>query len=222
MPNPKDCVKFREYQLKQKLYMLLLFALNCKSRNYFCSIETKQKRSATLRHVCNTKEHRDLLSSIAKENNYGKWMKGRICTGVSESNTRRFKNKTYIEIYGGNAIIEAQKRKVGNLKHWEGKPRKFDDYPYQGGEAKYYYWRKSVFERDKYTCRLCGTVGAFLNAHHIKPWVSFPELRYELFNGMTLCAYPCHRIIHKQIKLTQLFLEQLRTHNDDQGGTITK
>lgn len=52
-------------------------------------------------------------------------------------------------------------------------------------------WRKSVFERDDYTCQICLKKGSYLEADHIKPWAFFPELRYELSNGRTLCR-PCH------------------------------
>lgn len=64
---------------------------------------------------------------------------------------------------------------------------------------KYKRWRKAVFERDNYTCVWCGArnqqgVGKTiaLNADHIKRFADYPELRYELNNGRTLCV-PCHR-----------------------------
>lgn len=52
-------------------------------------------------------------------------------------------------------------------------------------------WRKAVFERDNYTCWICGMRGSYLEADHIKPFAYFPELRFELSNGRTLCR-PCH------------------------------
>lgn len=52
-------------------------------------------------------------------------------------------------------------------------------------------WRNSVFKRDDYTCQCCGVRGGYLEADHIKPWVAFPELRYEVSNGRTLCK-TCH------------------------------
>ena len=58
------------------------------------------------------------------------------------------------------------------------------------------FWRKSVFERDKYTCKKCETKGGSLNAHHIKHFATHPELRTVLSNGITLCVN-CHREIHK-------------------------
>jgi 5-methylcytosine-specific restriction endonuclease McrA len=53
-------------------------------------------------------------------------------------------------------------------------------------------WRKAVFERDGYTCRHCDKVGGKLNAHHIKSYRNFPELREVLENGLTLCV-ECHK-----------------------------
>lgn len=57
--------------------------------------------------------------------------------------------------------------------------------------ARYVAWRKSVYQRDHYTCQQCGQVGGKLNAHHIKGWADFPDLRYERSNGVTLCK-ACH------------------------------
>ena len=78
---------------------------------------------------------------------------------------------------------------------------------WQGGKSKlnktqrqlemntwqYKQWRRAVFKRDNYTCVLCGKKGnGDLNADHIKRWVDFPELRYDINNGRTLCVL-CHR-----------------------------
>lgn len=57
---------------------------------------------------------------------------------------------------------------------------------------KYQQWRKSVFERDNYTCQICNRRGIILNADHIKPFSLFEELRFVLSNGRTLCV-DCHK-----------------------------
>ena len=64
-------------------------------------------------------------------------------------------------------------------------------------------WLIAVFERDDYTCVLCNERGGRLNADHIKPFSTHPELRLDIDNGRTLCV-PCHRKTdtwgHKAIK----------------------
>lgn len=57
---------------------------------------------------------------------------------------------------------------------------------------EYKLWRKTVFERDSYTCVWCGQVGGSLNADHIKPFSLYPELRLDIDNGRTLCI-ECHK-----------------------------
>jgi len=57
---------------------------------------------------------------------------------------------------------------------------------------EYKVWRTSVFRRDNFTCLLCGTKKRPFHADHIKPFAYFPELRFVLENGRTLCV-PCHK-----------------------------
>lgn len=57
-------------------------------------------------------------------------------------------------------------------------------------------WRLSVFKRDDWKCQKCGSRSCKNNyvrieAHHIKPFATFPEIRFEITNGMTLCK-SCH------------------------------
>lgn len=67
------------------------------------------------------------------------------------------------------------------------------------GQDEYKQWRKSVFERDNWTCRACGEKGLYLEAHHIKPWKLFPEVRFDLVNGLSLCLR-CHKDVHRNNK----------------------
>lgn len=57
---------------------------------------------------------------------------------------------------------------------------------------KYKNWRESVFKRDNYTCQFCGKCGGKIQADHIAPFATYPELRFSLDNGRTLCI-DCHK-----------------------------
>jgi len=73
----------------------------------------------------------------------------------------------------------------------------------QGIEFKL--WREAVFKRDNWTCQECGVRGGTtqLHPHHIKSFAEYPELRFAIDNGLTLCAV-CHQIEHGQIKLSEV------------------
>jgi hypothetical protein len=54
-------------------------------------------------------------------------------------------------------------------------------------------WREQVFKRDNFICQKCLRKGLSLEAHHIKSWAQYPDLRYDLNNGQTLCK-ECHKL----------------------------
>lgn len=58
--------------------------------------------------------------------------------------------------------------------------------------VEYKKWRDLVFRRDDYTCQKCGKRGGDLEADHDLPFSLFPDLRFEVLNGQTLCK-KCHR-----------------------------
>ncbi len=58
-------------------------------------------------------------------------------------------------------------------------------------KRKYRKWRKRVLTRDGFSCVSCGAKDVTFHADHIKKWAVYPELRYKLSNGQTLCE-PCH------------------------------
>ena len=60
---------------------------------------------------------------------------------------------------------------------------------------EYKQWRKAVYERDNYTCQICG--GTNLNAHHLEGYANNKELRISLDNGITLCK-KCHKDFHNK------------------------
>lgn len=79
--------------------------------------------------------------------------------------------------------------------------RVFDD-------PKYKQWRLAVFKRDGFKCQMpkCSGVCKKLNAHHIKKWAQYPELRFVVGNGITLCEI-CHEAIYgKEENYESVFL----------------
>lgn len=59
--------------------------------------------------------------------------------------------------------------------------------------AKYKRWRNIIFKRDDWTCQICKKRGGDIEADHIKSFSKFPELRFHLSNGRTLCR-ECHKL----------------------------
>ena len=55
-------------------------------------------------------------------------------------------------------------------------------------------WQDEVKKRDGYRCVECGRT-EHLQAHHIKPAHLYPEFKYDVDNGITLCP-ACHQYYH--------------------------
>lgn len=69
-------------------------------------------------------------------------------------------------------------------------------------------WRKSVFERDNFTCQKYGIKGSKLCAHHINNFKDFPELRFAIDNGITL-SEKAHQEFHKKYGFKNNTKEQI-------------
>lgn len=75
-------------------------------------------------------------------------------------------------------------------------------------------WRKEVKNRDGWKCKIvdikcCGK----LVSHHILPWLEFPELRYKVNNGITLCQLHHPRKKEDVAKLSPYFQELVASLN---------
>lgn len=101
------------------------------------------------------------------------------------SNPQGFQKGTQVSL--GRKWTEKQKRARGLLWANEKNPK------YKSGYSSHYF-KERILNRDNYTCQKCGNNDKrVLEVDHIKNKVLYPELKYDSFNCMTLCAN-CHRI----------------------------
>lgn len=155
-----------------------------------------------------------------------KILKGRVSAFKGKKHSLESRQKMCVAQTGnsnrlGKPHTEEAKRKMRAVQRLLS-PRGSASHSWRGGTAakrkqeqegfRYRDWRKAVFSRDRYTCQHCGdSRGGNLQAHHIKPWSKYPELRFEISNGLTLCQ-SCHEKIHLKPIPTKTNLRRRRKH----------
>jgi len=153
---------------------------------------TKRKISEALKGKDNHqlgRHHSEETKQKLREANLGK--------KVSEETRRKLSlaNKGK-KLRLGSTITEEHKKKIGLASkgkkncNWKGGITPINEKIRKS--PKYNNWRTEVFEKDNYTCQKCGQIGGNLRAHHIKSFSNYPELRFEVSNGLTLCE-DCHK-----------------------------
>jgi 5-methylcytosine-specific restriction endonuclease McrA len=104
--------------------------------------------------------------------------------------TTKGNNKKYCNIECRNNDYKRILKKEQNPA-WKGGKTK--ESKLRKTNKQYKEWRSKVFERDNYTCQKCGKQTRTLEAHHIKEQSKYPELIYNIDNGITLC-HECHKL----------------------------
>lgn len=143
------------------------------------SDETKKKISESLKKIVRKPEqYKKMAKSISGENHW-KWKGGRALCKICGKKMRTVRGIKCME-----CRIKDSKRPLFK-KIRESK--------------EYKLWRTAVFERDNFTCVWCGIRNEkglgktiIIQADHIKPFAYFPELRFAIDNGRTLCK-ECHK-----------------------------
>lgn len=161
-----------------------------------------EKRKETLRKMSEINRGRVVSEQSRKKMSESK--KGKKCYIYGKKQSQESNIKRSIALRGKPKTPEHIEKVA--LRH-RGKPRtqfsKEKHWNWQGGKTpinhlirnsiEYKLWRKAVFERDNYTCVWCrSNKSGTLNADHIKPFAYYPELRFAIDNGRTLCV-ECHR-----------------------------
>lgn len=75
---------------------------------------------------------------------------------------------------------------------------------------KIYRWARDVKRRDYMKCKIGNQdCKGQLEAHHILGWKNYPELRYNIDNGITLCQFHHPRKREEEKRLSMFFQELL-------------
>ena len=74
-------------------------------------------------------------------------------------------------------------------------------------------WSDLVRGAHERTCELCGDSGK-TNAHHLLPKEKYHLFKYNLRNGICLCAFKCHKMIAHKNPI--FFLSWLEKNKPDQ------
>ena len=112
------------------------------------------------------------------------------------------------------AIEKIRESKQGE-KHWHWykdrtKLKKQDD----RRSSAVHEWRKSVYGRDKFKCKFSNEdCEGRIEAHHILNWEDFPELRYNIDNGITLCHFHHPRGREKEKRVESILINLILTEN---------
>ncbi|KKN35209.1 hypothetical protein LCGC14_0785810 [marine sediment metagenome] len=93
----------------------------------------------------------------------------------------------YLDVYDDGELY---------VTDWQKKPQVLTE---SRASAAYHCWRGNVIQRDEGFCQACGATQGEFHAHHILPWAGFPESRYDVANGITLCAQ-CHKDVHREMR----------------------
>lgn len=131
-------------------------------------------------------EHKENLRKIHK----GKSLSQETKQKISKANKGKKKPVRSKEHCDKLSLMQLNKVKEGKHNFYKGGITKGNKFIRTSREYKL--WRKAVFERDRWTCIFCGYRGSNIQADHIKRFSDYPELRFSIDNGRTLC-YNCHK-----------------------------
>ena len=86
------------------------------------------------------------------------------------------------------------------------KLQKYGDNNKDRRSSMYNNWRNQVWLRDSRKCKIANPdCNGRIEVHHILGWTDYPELRYEINNGITLCHFHHPRMWEEEKRLISNF-----------------
>lgn len=134
----------------------------------------------------------------------GNWRKENF-TGQNNPNYRGGKMKACQHCGKEFWVIPAMEHKkfcskkcadIGGLRYYgSDNPNYREDARRKNRSGSHHKWRNAVLSRDKETCQRCGATKVELHAHHLLSYKDYPDRRFDVGNGITLC-FECHWAVH--------------------------
>lgn len=165
--------------------------------------ETKLKISESLKGKKKTLEHSINISLGKKGMVFSKEHKNKISKSLTGRNISE-QAKTKIKNDMLNRAKYIFHPKGENSSNWKGGITPLNKRLRTSSMWKI--WREAIFLRDNFTCQnidcsYChNKIGVMLHPHHIKAFAKYPELRFDINNGVTYCK-EFHMVLHKISKL---------------------
>lgn len=164
------------------------------------SEETKRKMSEVKKGKKFSEEHKRKLSEAQKGRSLSEETKRKMSEAKRGRSLSEETKKKISESNKGKRMGESHPRWVnGNYKKQD-----------ERNDSAYQDWVRKCLIRDNYQCKICGekyTKEHKLVVHHILPWRDFPEERYNINNGITLCQAHHPRKREEERMLIPIFQE---------------
>lgn len=181
-----------------------------RKKGFKLSKETKIKMSESKKGIRFSKQHRENiskskkgikpnLSKEQKEKQRQRMLGNSLAKGYSYHKGKKFSEETKRKMSKNSRMTRLEERKKHSAKlqgisieEWKGFKNTLNKRLRLS--SKWKIWREVIFLRDNFTCQntncsFCkNKIGVLLHPHHIKLLSEYPELTFNINNGITYCA----------------------------------
>lgn len=185
-------------------------------RAKFCSRKCKSFSQKDMKQSMETISKKIVSMTGLKRKPLSEDLKKRISDRLKGRKLSVEHKRNVVTSLTGRKLSDTARKNIGFAKLKERNPN------WKGGidkdkrgikTAEYKAWRYDIFCRDWFACQMpgCNEPDTRIEAHHIKTYEKFPELKLVVSNGITLCK-GCHRKIRfKEEKFESLFAEIVKS-----------